>query len=200
MQATVRKLPVNFKLLDNFNAIATKACNDTRKKQADIRNVEDMHRYNGTYGCSAMVDRIQNIELEYSAARAESWNNLQKAYDAFKEHLADIASPHAEDINDGDAMLLRDRLIRNEAELERLYAKHSGNETMRRMIEQYAKDRKWDGFEAFTNYDTLAAFADARFKMAQDAIISKDPDSSYSAMFMAKHVDSALDFANETEG
>lgn len=197
----VRNLSVNFKMLDELSRIAVEAAKDHRAANKAINDVEAAHKFNGTYGSAEMKYRVDALKAQRSQRVMEHQQNAKTAYDAFCKHLLEISSPHGEAINEGDAMLLQSKLIRNAAELETLQAKYLEfeNEAMLRMIENYAKEQKWEGFTVLTNYKAVADFGKRLYKTTTDAIQANDPDASYAAQYMAKHTDSALDFVLQTE-
>ena len=176
----------------------------TRKIIAEMKNyaarrdaIRQSYRDSGTFGCSAMTAELELLRQTSKARTAPHRFEIESAYQDFTHALDDVMLPDGRSIDVGDAALLEHNLLRTTSELRALQRRYEGNTAMLRMIDDYAKRHKWDGFESYKFDDAhyLREFAEDRLDMARAIADGYEGQTvNYNASYFEKHLDAEADY------
>lgn len=103
----------------------------------------------GERGIELRNKDIEESKTKISVIRSKALKDLENAKKEALDFIEAETTPNGEDIigvNAGDFALLKSGLITSPEKLQRIIEKHD-NVAFRLMASEYAKERKWDGFQ-----------------------------------------------------
>lgn len=134
-------------------------------------------------GTSAVERRQKELEAfdrERQSASQAAIEKIKAAAEEFSAGLEQVVFPHGDDFKkeEGDFLLLSNRLITSPQELALILDKHRESAAFRRLISRYAVSENWEGFELIDSGNTVQEFAERFFN---DCVCGCEDPFSYIA-------------------
>lgn len=193
----MKHVKVSFDALRRMDSATRKIITIMRDYGARRDMIRQSYRDHNNFGCSAMTMELEILRQGSKAKTARYRFELEQAYKDFCHDLDNAILPDGRTIDAGDAALLQNDLLRTSSELRALQNRYEGNRAMLRMIEDYARRHKWEGFQSY-NFDDvhyLREFAEDRLNMARAVADGYEGQAvSYNAAYFEKHLDAEADY------
>jgi len=192
----MKHVKVSFDPLKRMDAAARRIVEIQKGYGVRADELRKYYRGQGTFGCSAMTARLQELQQEANSKCAPFLFAIDDEYRAYITALDDALLPDGSKIHGGDAALIEHRLIQTPSELQALGRRHADNPVMLRMINDYARQRGWDPAPV-PQYDNhfLREFGEERHALARTVADGyRGQEAHYGAAYFEKHTDVEQDY------